>query len=98
MDSDETSGEIFNVGSQESITILELAERVRGVTGSGSPIAFVPYDEVYGQGIEDMLHRIPSLDKIAGAIGWAPRLGLDRILADVVGERSAALAPAAGTS
>ena len=84
------SGEIFNVGSQERISILELAERVRALTGSSSEIVFVPYGEVYGQGIEDMLHRIPALEKIAGAIGWRPSLGLDRILADVVEERQAA--------
>jgi len=84
------SGEIFNVGSQERISILELAERVRALTGSCSEIVFVPYGEVYGQGIEDMLHRIPALEKIAGAIGWRPSLGLDRILADVVEERQAA--------
>jgi len=84
------SGEIFNVGSQERISILELAERVRALTGSSSEIVFVPYGEVYGQGIEDMLHRIPALEKIAGAIGWRPSLGLDRILADVIEERQAA--------
>ena len=45
---------------------------------------FVPYDEVYGQGIEDMLHRIPSTEKIPAAIGWQPTLALDEILADVI--------------
>jgi len=84
------SGEIFNVGSQERIRILDLAERVRTLTSSESEIVLVPYREVYGQGIEDMLHRIPSLEKIESAIGWRPSLGLDRILADVVEERQAA--------
>jgi UDP-glucose 4-epimerase len=79
-----TSGEIYNVGSTERITILELAQRVLEKTGSSSEVVFVPYDQVYGQGIEDMLHRKPSLDKIRGAIGWRPSLDLDRILSDVI--------------
>ena len=78
------SGEIFNVGSANRISILDLAKLVIEVTSSDSQFAFVPYDEVYGTGIEDMLHRIPSLDKIAAAIGWKPELGLDRILSDVI--------------
>jgi UDP-glucose 4-epimerase len=85
-----SSGEIFNVGSQERVSILELAEQIRKLTGSSSDIAFVPYEEVYGLGIEDMLHRIPSIDRIDAAIGWQPELGLDRILADVVAERRGA--------
>jgi UDP-glucose 4-epimerase len=78
------SGEIFNVGSTERIRILDLAERVLAATGSTSELAFVPYDDVYGLGIEDTLHREPSIEKIAAATGWQPTLGLDRILADVI--------------
>ncbi len=84
MDDAATSGEIYNVGSQERIRILELAEKVRKATGSGSELAFVPYEEVYGQGIEDIFHRVPSISKIGSAIGWAPTLDLDQILADVI--------------
>ncbi len=84
------SGEIFNVGSQEQVRILDLADRVRAATGSTSEVVLVPYDRVYGLGIEDMLHRIPSIDRIAETIGWRPELDLERILADVVAERSAA--------
>ena len=84
MDADSISGEIFNVGSSNPIRILDLAGRVRDMTQSSSEVTFVPYDEVYGQGIEDMLHRIPSTDKIAAAIGWQPTLDLDLILADVI--------------
>jgi UDP-glucose 4-epimerase len=79
-----TNGEIYNVGSTESIGILDLAHRVLELTGSSSDLAFVPYDQVYGQGIEDMLNRKPSIEKIRQAIGWRPALDLDRILADVV--------------
>jgi UDP-glucose 4-epimerase len=78
------SGDIFNVGSTESIRILDLARRVVEMTGSKSRLEFVPYDLVYGLGIEDTLHREPSVDKIREAIGWRPSLDLERILADVV--------------
>jgi UDP-glucose 4-epimerase len=78
------SGEIFNVGSTERVRILDLAERVRGATSSGSDVVFVPYDRVYGLGIEDTLHREPAIDKIRDAIDWRPTLDLDRILADVI--------------
>jgi UDP-glucose 4-epimerase len=84
MEDAKTSGEIYNIGSQDRISILDLAERVRTATGSGSELAFVPYDQVYGQGIEDIFHRVPSIEKVGSAIGWAPTLQLDRILADVI--------------
>jgi UDP-glucose 4-epimerase len=84
MDADDVSGEIFNVGSTERVTINELARRVIEQTGSHSKIVGVPYDEVYGQGIEDMLHRQPSIDKVTSAVGWEPTFGLDGILDDVI--------------
>lgn len=93
MEARDLSGDIFNVGSTERITILELAERVLELTGSSSEIVYVPYDEVYGQGIEDMLHRQPSVEKIEEAISWRPQRGLDSILDDVV--RHTKAAPAA---
>jgi UDP-glucose 4-epimerase len=84
MDADNVSGEIFNVGSTERVTINDLARRVIAQTGSHSKIVGVPYDEVYGQGIEDMLHRQPSIDKVTSAVGWEPTFGLDGILEDVI--------------
>ncbi|HKG43569.1 MAG TPA: GDP-mannose 4,6-dehydratase [Gaiellaceae bacterium] len=84
MDSPSAAGEIFNVGSSERISILELAERVLAVTDSSSELTFIPYDRVYGQGIEDMLHRAPALEKVRQAVGWAPQKNLETILADVV--------------
>jgi UDP-glucose 4-epimerase len=89
MESPHTSGEIYNVGSLSSITIGDLARRVLELTESRSTIAPVPYEKVYGTGIDDMLHRMPAIDKIAAAIGWAPTRTLDDILADVIAfERS----------
>jgi UDP-glucose 4-epimerase len=84
MDATAVSGEIVNVGSTERVTIRELAERVLAATGSDSEIAYVPYGAVYGQGIEDMLHRQPSIEKLSGSIGWRPTRSLDEILADVI--------------
>jgi UDP-glucose 4-epimerase len=84
MDERVVSGEIFNVGSTAQITILDLAERILKRTGSSSELAFIPYEQVYGQGIEDMLHRMPSIEKVAAAIGWGPKRGLEDILTDVI--------------
>lgn len=84
MDSPDTSGEIYNVGSPQPISIIDLAGRVLDMTRSKSQLAFIPYDQVYGQGIEDMRHRVPSIKKIQAALGWSPTLGLDLILADVI--------------
>jgi UDP-glucose 4-epimerase len=53
-------------------------------TGSTSELEYVEYDRVYGQGIEDMLHRIPSIEKVSAAIGWQPERTLVEILADVI--------------
>jgi UDP-glucose 4-epimerase len=78
------SGEIFNVGSTEQLSILELAKRVIEAAKSESDFEFVPYEKVYNGGIEDMLHRIPSIQKIAAAIGWRPTRDLDVILNDVI--------------
>jgi len=85
MDDAATSGELYNVGSQERIAIRELAERVRKTTDSASEIVFVPYEEVFPHGaMEEMFHREPSIEKIGAAIGWGPTRTLDDILADVI--------------
>jgi UDP-glucose 4-epimerase len=84
MEAREISGEIFNIGSAERVRILDLAHRVLELTGSESELVFVPHSEVYGLGIEDVLHREPSIDRIREAVGWRPTLDLNRILADVI--------------
>src|SRR5689334_13170318 len=84
MESPDTTGEIYNVGSRNWISIGDLAKRVLEVSGSRSEIVYVPYEKVYGTGIDDMLHRLPSIDKIAAAIGWQPDRTLDEILGDVI--------------
>jgi UDP-glucose 4-epimerase len=84
MDTAGVDGDLFNVGSTERVSIDELAQRVLAATGSSSEIVHIPYDEVYGQGIEDMLHRQPSIEKVNRAIGWSPTRSLDEILEDVI--------------
>ena len=84
MDADHTVGEVYNLGSERETPILELAERVKQLTESASPIIFVPYTEAYGDNFEDMPRRVPSLEKIRAAISWEPRIDLDDILQSVI--------------
>jgi UDP-glucose 4-epimerase len=89
MEREDAYGEVFNIGSVEEVSILELAERVKARTGSGSPISFVPYDEAYEEGFEDMTRRIPDTEKIRALLGWEPTRTLDEILDDVVAHHHA---------
>ena len=77
-------GEVFNLGSNEEVTIEELAQRVRRITASRSELVYVPYDKAYEEGFEDMLRRVPSLEKIEKWIGWRPKTSLGEIVAKVV--------------
>ena len=79
-------GDVFNVGNAEEVTILQLAERVRTLTGSKSPIRLVPYSQAYAAGFEDMVRRVPDLAKVRRMIDYRPTRGLDQILADVLAE------------
>jgi UDP-glucose 4-epimerase len=84
MEREDLFGEIFNIGSTEEITIMELAKRVRSACDSASEIVTIPYNEAYEEGFEDMLRRIPDTSKLEQAIGWRRQRDLDGILADVV--------------
>ncbi len=77
-------GQVINIGNAGEITIRDLAERVRTMTGSKSPIKFVPYDEAYESGFEDMPRRLPDLSKLQEMIGYQPKNTLDDILTDVI--------------
>jgi len=77
-------GQIYNLGSNEEVTIRALAERVKRLTGSASPVVLVPYDKAYTTGFEDMRRRVPDLTKIRAAIGYEPKRNLDTILRDVI--------------
>ena len=80
----EAFGEIFNVGNDEPVTILELAQRIKTKTNSKSEIVFVPYGEAYEEGFEDMRIRTPDLTKIKALIGYDPKYKLDMILDKVI--------------
>ncbi len=76
-------GEIFNVGSRQSVTIAELAERVCALVNPQAAIVYIPYEEAYGPGFEDIRMRAPDVTKLQAAIGFEPSQDLDRILLDV---------------
>ncbi len=73
-------GEVFNVGNDREISIGELAVKVRAMTGSDSPIEFVPHAEAFGEHFEDMARRVPDISKIRQAVGFEPRVQLDEII------------------
>jgi UDP-glucose 4-epimerase len=77
-------GQVINLGNTQEITIQGLAERVRELAGSSSPIKLVPYDEAYESGFEDMPRRVPNLAKAEAMIGYKPTLSLDDILVQVI--------------
>jgi UDP-glucose 4-epimerase len=77
-------GQVFNVGCDEEISIADLAYRIKEMTGSPSPVVFVPYDQAYEEGFEDMRRRVPDLSKIRRLIGYAPKMTLEQTLAEVV--------------
>lgn len=80
----EAPGQVFNIGSQQEVTILELAKKVRLMTGSKSEIVLVPYNEAYEEGFEDMPRRVPDLSKVSNLIGYEPTVKLDQILQRVI--------------
>jgi len=77
-------GQVINIGNTQEVSIGALAERVRELAGSNSPIKLVPYDEAYESGFEDMPRRVPDLTKIEALIGYRPRYSLDDILTQVI--------------
>jgi UDP-glucose 4-epimerase len=77
-------GLVINIGNMEEITIEQLAVRVRDLSASKSPIKFIPYDEAYESGFEDMPRRVPDLTRVRGLIGYEPKHDLDEILTQVI--------------
>jgi UDP-glucose 4-epimerase len=77
-------GEVFNVGSTEEVTILELARRVKALACSASEIKFIPYDQAYEEGFEDMPRRVPDVSKVGALVGFRPTKTLDEILERVI--------------
>ncbi|MCL4216437.1 MAG: NAD-dependent epimerase/dehydratase family protein [Candidatus Hydrogenedentes bacterium] len=88
----ELCGDVFNIGSDSAITIEHLARKVIERTGSASSLVSIPYEDAYGPGYEDMLHRAPCLEKIQGAIGYKSTIDLDGILDAVIADIKSRLA------
>jgi UDP-glucose 4-epimerase len=84
VDEPKAVGQVVNIGNTEEVTISALAERVRDLSRSSSPITYIPYDQAYESGFEDMPRRVPDLRKVSEMIGYRPRRGLDDILKEVI--------------
>src|SRR5205814_6123224 len=84
MDDDDAVGQVFNVGSNQEISIIDLAKEVKALAKSDSEIVLVPYDEAYEEGFEDMPRRVPDISKINQQIGFAPKIDLQGILRSVI--------------
>jgi UDP-glucose 4-epimerase len=84
MDNSAAVGQVFNIGSNHEITIRALAERVKDMTKSDSEIVYVPYDQAYEEGFEDMPRRIPDISKVSELVGFRPEMNLDGILESVI--------------
>lgn len=84
MDSDNSIGEVFNVGNNQPVTIMELAKKVISITNSNSVIEKIPYVKAYPEGFEDIQRRVPDISKIKQMLGWEPEINLDQIIKDIV--------------
>jgi UDP-glucose 4-epimerase len=83
MDSDKAVGEVFNVGNNSQISIMELAKKVIEVTKSKSNIEKIDYENAYPEGFEDMQRRVPDISKIKQVLGWEPKINLNQIIKDI---------------
>ncbi len=83
MESEQAVGQVFNVGNNQQISIMDLAKKVIELTNSKSKIIRVPYTEAYPEGFEDMQRRVPDISKINTVLGWSPQIGLDQIVKDI---------------
>jgi UDP-glucose 4-epimerase len=91
----EARGEVFNVGSTNEVSMLDLAARVRDAAGSRSEIRLIPYSEAYAAGFEDMMRRVPDVTKLHRVTGFRPETSLEEIVRDVVEDQRARLGNAA---
>ena len=80
----DAEGEIFNLGSTEATTIEDLALKVVGMTNSSSPIEYIPYEQAYERGFEDLRRRVPNISKAKDLVGFEPKVALDGILRHVI--------------
>lgn len=87
MNCEEAAGRVYNIGSTEEISIEALADRVIEMTGSHSKKQYLSYEEAYGRSFDDMMRRIPCLDRIRSVIGYEPKTPLSEILRQVIAEK-----------
>ena len=85
-------GDVFNIGSNEEVSMMQLAEMVRDAAGSKSEIKLIPYTEAYPEGFEDMMRRVPDVTKLERTINFRPKTPLSKIIEDVVADQRANLA------
>ena len=83
MDSDKAVGQVFNIGNNSQISIMELAKKVIEITASKSTIEKIAYEKAYPEGFEDMQRRVPDISKIKQVLGWAPEINLEQIIKDI---------------
>jgi UDP-glucose 4-epimerase len=81
-----TVGKVINIGNNYEISIIALAEKIIKQLGSKSEIIYVPYQEAYGEGFEDMERRVPNLALIKELVGWSPKRDLTTIISDIARE------------
>jgi len=81
---EEAYGQVFNVGNDQECSITDLARQIREMTGGKSELQYIPYDQAYEAGFEDMYRRVPSIEKINKLIGWRPTIKLHQIIQDVI--------------
>jgi UDP-glucose 4-epimerase len=89
MGNENAEGQVFNIGSNEEITIEALADKVIKKVGSKSTKKLIPYSEAYGKGFDDMQRRLPCLKKVNKAIGYQPRVTLDQMLEHIIADKRA---------
>jgi UDP-glucose 4-epimerase len=83
MSSEKAIGQVFNIGNNQQISIMELACKIIEITNSKSQVIKVPYEEAYSEGFEDMQRRVPDISKIRNMLGWSPEIDLDQIIKDI---------------
>jgi UDP-glucose 4-epimerase len=84
MEEPAAEGDVFNIGNDKEVSINELAQKVKEMTGSHSEIEHIPYEKAYGPGFEDMQRRCPNIEKIRNLIGFEPKYNLEAMIQSVI--------------
>ncbi|MCK4422571.1 MAG: GDP-mannose 4,6-dehydratase, partial [Candidatus Omnitrophica bacterium] len=83
-DNEQALGQVFNVGSRESVSIFDLAQKVKDLSSSASEIKLIPYEQAYDAGFEDMRFRVPDITKISDLTGYQPKINLEQMLKSII--------------